>query len=180
MKAKSKPFEQHLYHDVFGEEDSQKYLEELLPIIGEVVMCFNGLESELDSMICEVLHDGSDALGLIVLHKMNYGTKVDLFKRFNDDLFQKTEIEISNYNKIINNLKECGRLRNLVVHADWENTDTDGFTYVKLRINKDGMKQEYVQFSKDSLHEINQLVLTTRAQLEFFWEDQNARIKETD
>tara|TARA_R110002096_G_scaffold237751_1_gene428575 strand:+ start:24149 stop:24691 length:543 start_codon:yes stop_codon:yes gene_type:complete len=180
MKNKSKPFEQYLHHDIFGEEDSQKYLDKSLPIIGEIVMYFNGLESELDLRICEIFHDGTDAFGLIVLHKMNYGSKVDLFKRLNDELFKKTNIEINGYDKVIESLKKCGELRNLVVHADWENTDIEGFTYVKLRVNKDGMKQEYLQFSEKSLQEIAQLIVNSRAQLEFFWEDRNEKLNEIE
>ena len=176
MKERSIPFHQHLYHDDFDEEESQKYLVKTFPIIGKIVVYFNGLESELDSMICEIIHDRTDAFGLIVLHKLNYSSKVDLFKRFNDDLFLNTEIQVSEYDEVIKNLKECGRLRNLVVHAEWENTDMDGFTYVKLRINKNGMHQEYVQFSEASLNKIENLILETRAKLESFWDERNEKL----
>lgn len=177
MQEKSFPFHQYLFHDDFDEEESQQYLVKTLPIIGKIVMYFNGLESELDSKIYEIIHAGTDSFGLIVLYKMNYSSKVDLFKRFNDDLFLNTEIQVSGYGEIIKNLKECGRLRNLVVHAEWENTDMDGFTYVKLRINKNGMHQQYIQFSEASLNGIENLILETRAELESFWDKRKDELK---
>src|SRR5699024_6964063 len=120
----------------------------------DVVMFFNGLEKALDRFICEIFTNRSDSTGLIVLHKMSYSTKVELFKRFCDDLHYGCDIQIEIYDQLIHNLKESGRLRNLVVHADWENTDSDGYTYVNLRIAKLGMEQEYLQFDEESLKQI--------------------------
>ncbi|MEZ4724177.1 MAG: hypothetical protein R2863_05920 [Candidatus Kapaibacterium sp.] len=176
MKQKKKMFEQHLYHDIEDEEKAEKYLDTSLPLIGLIVMYFNGLEKSLDNIICEILTDRTDSTGLIVLHKMTYSTKVDLFKRFSDDFHSVCDIEISGYDKLISDLKESGRLRNLVVHADWENTDDDGYTYVKLKISNKGIEQEYAQFSEDSLQKIIELIINTREQLFKYWEKRNYEI----
>ncbi|MFD1552904.1 hypothetical protein DNU06_07935 [Putridiphycobacter roseus] len=173
MRQKKKIFDQHLYHDIEDEEKAEEYLDTSLPLIGLIVMYFNGLEKYLDNIICEIFTDRSDSTGLIVLHKMTYSTKVDLFKRFSDDFHLGCDIEISGYDKLISDLKESGRLRNLVVHADWENTDDDGYTYVNLRISKKGMEQEYAQFSEDSLQKIIELIINTRVQLSEYWEKRN-------
>ena len=176
MKQKKKIFEQHLYHEIEDEEKADEYLENSLPLIGRIIMYFNGLEKSLDGVICEIFTDRTDSTGLIVLHKMGYSTKVDLFKRFSDDFHYIRDKKIEGYENLIVNLKETGRLRNLVVHADWENTDNDGYTYVNLKISKDGMKQEYLQFSKDSLEEILELIFDTRKQLSEYWEKRNEEI----
>jgi hypothetical protein len=176
MKQKKKIFEQHLYHEIEDEEKAEEYLENSLPLIGDIVMYFNGLEKSLDRIICEIFTDRSDTTGLIVLHKMNYSTKVDLFKRFSDDFHYSCDIEIEGYENLITNLKETGRLRNLVVHADWENTDDDGYTYVNLRISKNGMEQEYLQFSENSLKEIIKLILKARIQLGEYWEKRDEEL----
>jgi hypothetical protein len=139
-------------------------------------MYFNGLENSLDKIICEIFTDRTDSTGLIVLHKMTYSTKVDLFKRFSDDFHFNCAIQIDGYEKLISNLKESGRLRNLVVHADWESTDDDGYTYVNLRISKNGMEQEYLQFTEDSLKEIIDLILNTVKQLYSYWEKRNVEL----
>jgi hypothetical protein len=176
MKQKKKIFEQHLYHEIEDEEKAEEYLENSLPLIGHIVMYFNGLEKSLDGIICEIFTDRTDSTGLIVLHKMNYSTKVDLFKRFSDDFHSACDIKIEGYENLITNLKESGRLRNLVVHADWENTDDDGYTYVNLRISTNGMEQEYLQFSEDSLTEIIELIIKTRKQLGEYWEKRNEEL----
>lgn len=107
---------------------------------------------------------------------MNYATKVELFKRFNDDLLYHVDWKLENYGVLLKSLKECGRLRNLVVHADWENTDKDGYTYVSLTISKEGMEQKYIQFSEDSLAKINELISNTRRHLGDFWENRNEKL----
>lgn len=176
MKQKRKLFEQHIYHEIEDDEVTAKYLENSLPLIGLIVMYFNGLEKSLDRIICEIFTDRTDSTGLIVLHKMAYSTKVDLFKRFSDDFHLAIKHEIVGYIDLINNLKESGRLRNLVVHADWENTDDDGYTYVNLKISKNGMEQEYVQFTENSLNEIIKLILHTENDLEKYWENRNEEL----
>lgn len=176
MKQRKKEFIQHLYHEIDNEEEAEKYLDDALPLIGDVVMFFNGLEKTLDRFICEIFTDRSDSTGLIVLHKMSYSTKVDLFKRFCDDLHYGCDIQIEIYDKLIHNLKESGRLRNLVVHADWENTDSDGYTYVNLRMSKLGMEQEYLQFDENSLKQIVILIVDTRVLLNTYWEERNEKL----
>ena len=85
MKNKLKQFIQHLTHDIKDEDRAEEYLDESLPLIGLVVMYFNSLEKSLDSFICEIISDRSDASGLIVIQKLMYAAKVDLFKRFSED-----------------------------------------------------------------------------------------------
>lgn len=171
MRNMQKHLEQYLSHDIEDEEKAEEYLNGLLPLIGQVVMNFNGLESELDSLICEIISDRTDSFGLIVLHKMNYSTKVDLLGRFCDEFGRHFTSENEHYQDLISRLKAAGRLRNNVVHADWESTNEEGFTYVKLNINKkDGIMQEYVQFSEESLEQIIELIRKVRIQLDNYWE----------
>ena len=74
---------------------------------------------------------------------------------------------------MLSNLKECGRLRNQVVHADWENTDNEVYTYVNHKISKNGIHQEYVQFSERSLTEIILFIMETRDNLYKYWDERN-------
>lgn len=85
MKTKLKEFTQHLYHEIEDEDKAEEFIDNALPSIGLIVMYFNSLESTLDSVLCENFTDRTDSLGLIVLNKLNYSSKVDLFKRFCDD-----------------------------------------------------------------------------------------------
>lgn len=176
MKINKKQFEQHLFHDIKNEEEADRYLDNCLPLIGYITMYFNGLEQSLDSVICQIFTDRSDSTGLIVLHKMTFSSKVDLFKRFSDDIHSCFGKQVDGYTELMKNLKESGRLRNMVVHADWENTNEEGYTYVNLRISKSGMEQEYVQFSEESLMKIIKLIIKTRADLYTYCEKRNDKL----
>ena len=132
-----------------------------MPLIGLVIMRFNGLEKLLDSIICQRINDRSDQLGLLVINKLSYSSKIDLFKRLSDDLLRCCGESIDEYAGLINDLKECGRLRNIVAHADWDSTDHEGYTFLSVKINQDGILQEYVQFSIESLNKIVELIIKT-------------------
>lgn len=173
MKTKLKQFIQHLFHEIEDEDKAEEYLDNALPYIGMIVMYFNSLESTLDLVLCENFTDRTDATGLIVLNKMNYSSKVDLLQRFCDDFQIGMSSRLNGYDKLLADLRECARLRNLVVHANWESTDEDGFTYVRLRMSKKGMQQEYVQFAEESLQKIFELIIQTRSDLYEFWEHRN-------
>jgi hypothetical protein len=171
MKTRSKPLDQHLYHEIEDEERVQAYLDDALPLVGKVVMNFNGLESGLNIMLCEHITDRSDSIGLLVLHKMTFGAKVDLFKRFSDDFQRTCGIQINSYPNLVANLREAARMRNLVVHADWESTEDDGYTFVSLRITESDIEQQYIQLSRDSLLDILSKIDSTRDQLDAYWEE---------
>ena len=111
MKTKLKQFIQHLYHEVDDEEKTEEYLDNALPSIGLIVLYFNSLENALDSVLCENFTDRTDSTGLIVLNKMNYSAKVDLFKRFCDDFQVGMNSQLDGYEQLIINLNESGRLR---------------------------------------------------------------------
>ena len=173
MNKKIKHFIQHLNHEVGDEDKAEEFIENALPSIGLIVMYFNSLESTLDSVLCENFTDRTDSLGLIVLNKLNYSSKVDLFKRFCDDFQVGIERKLESYDEIIANLRESGRLRNMVVHANWESTDDEGYAFIKLKMSKNGMYQEYVQFTEASLERIIELIFKTRLELYEFWEHRN-------
>lgn len=173
MKTKRKGFDQFLWHDIDFEDDAEKqeeYLEAALPLVGQIVMYFNTLEKELDKVIYESFSDRSDQLGIIIIHNMNYSSKVDLFKRHSEQFHLMHGKAITVFDELIKDLKECGRLRNITVHADWESTDTDGYTYLGVKINSNGIAQEYIQFSLESLNNILDLIFKTRHKLSDYWD----------
>lgn len=173
MRSKTKDFEQHLYHEIDDEGKAEEYLEQALPIIGEVIMYFNGLESELDSFLCEWFTDRTDSMGLVVMGSMNYSAKVNLLKRLCDDFHLTFQTSTIGYQKIVSDLNECARLRNMVAHADWESMNEEAYTFVKTKISKSGLQQEYVQFTKGSLVKIVDLINATRTELWEFRENKN-------
>jgi len=125
-------------------------------------MYFNGLEDHLNSTLCEWFTDRTDQTGLVIMGTMTYSSKVTLFKRLCDDFHNTMAISTAGYQQIINDLQECARLRNMVVHANWESMNEVGYTFVKLKISKYGLKQKHMQFTKDSLLIILELIMKTR------------------
>jgi hypothetical protein len=173
IKTKLKEFVQHLSHEIEDEEKAEEFIWNALPSVGLIVMYFNSLESSLDSVLCENFTDRTDATGLIVLNKMTFSSKVELLKRFGDDFQVELENPIEGYQQLLNTLNESARLRNLVVHANWEVTDEEGYTFVRLKMSKKGMQQEYFQFSEESLQKIVELIVKTKFDLYEYWETRN-------
>jgi hypothetical protein len=100
-------------------------------------------------------------LGLHVIYQRTYAQKVDLFKRLLTEIQVGMNKEIPVFEQFISNLTKAGKLRNQVIHADWESAYNDGYTLVKLKIDKQGLQHEYVQFSSESLENILKLINNT-------------------
>lgn len=168
MKKKLVQFIQNFGHDIEDEEAAEEYIAEALPLIGMVVMSFNSLEKSLDSMICETITDRTDEPGLIILQGMHFSNKVDLFKRLSAS-FHKSLGTPPKYEGLIDKLAEMARLRNLVVHADWRNTDEEGFTYFRIKAVDGGLMQEYVQLTPESFDKLIDQMIAANHQLSDYW-----------
>ena len=173
MDRKTRQFNQFLGHEVGDEEKVNEYLKESLPLVGEVVMYFNSLERTLSQFVCEILSDRTDSVGLTVLKGMQYRAKLDLFLRFEGDLHRDFGRAPESYNGLKSELEELGSLRNTVVHADFENTDEMGYTFVHVKHSKSGMSQEYVQFSVSSLIKVVNRIIEARNRLCKYWDGRN-------
>lgn len=161
MNKKDIPINQYAFETKNLDGPNEEFLEKTASLIGYIVHSFNTLEELLNSSICELLFDDYDGIGLQVIYKRTYADKVDLFKRLLIE--QQTGIgkKIPIFEKFMSNLTEAGRLRNLVVHADWESAHEDGYTLCKLKINAKGIQHEYVQFTPESLKNILILISET-------------------
>jgi hypothetical protein len=160
MEKKNIPINQYAFETKNLDGPNEEFLEKTAPLIGYIVHSFNTLEEQLNSAICELFIDDMDWLGLQVIYKRNYADKVDLFKRL---LIEEQNClgKMSIFEKLISNLTEAGKLRNMVVHADWESAHDDGYTLCKLIINTKGIHHEYVQFTPESLESILNLINET-------------------
>ena len=165
MKTKRTLAGQHFLTSLGDTEGSLERVEELLPMIGEVVVFFNALESTLDSCLCEIFSDRSDQKGLLVLHTMMFSTKVDLYERFRLDLYRAFEWDPAECKQLLTKLRECGTLRNRIVHARWDTTDETGYTHVRFRISKDGLEHEQTLFSSDYMENAVESILVTTSEL---------------
>lgn len=169
MKKKHKPFVQHVAHDIEDLDTSWDHIEDALSHVGYIIMGFNGLEKDLDRILCQTFSDRSDAMGLIVLQNMPFSAKVNLFKKFSDD-FHQALTKPSSYDNLIDKLGAASRQRNIIAHADWENTDEEGYTYTRINFSGEGMQQEYVQLTRTTLESVIDTISDARNQLDEYWE----------
>lgn len=158
MKKKDIPVIQYTFETKNLEGANEEFLEETAQLIGYIVYRFNTLEQLLNSSICEIFVDDDETIGLQVIYKRSYADKVDLFKRLLLEQQTCLDKKLSIFEKLIFNLAEVGRLRNQVVHADWESAHDDGYTLCRLRINEKGILHEYVQYTPEALQKILNLI----------------------
>jgi hypothetical protein len=79
MRSKRTPVGQFFIEGLGDTDDAYDYVQDLLPKIGEIVIWFNTLESDIDHILCQYISDRSDQKGLMVVSNMMYATKIDLF-----------------------------------------------------------------------------------------------------
>jgi hypothetical protein len=161
MKIKKVEVQQYSFETKYLDGDNKKFLKTSAPLIGNIVFVFNTLGNDLTSFICHMMNDRADDEGLIFTYKMNYYDKIDFIDRYSSWLQKIYGKEMRLHSSLIKQLKECGRLRNMVIHAEWETSDLDGYTFTKLRIGAKGIQQEYAQFSIESLKKIKKLIIDT-------------------
>jgi len=161
MKTKKRKLEQFAFLTKYLEGDNEDFLELLSSHVGHLVFEFNLLEERLTSYIWQMISDRHDSKGVILTHNMNYSAKVDLFDRYSNYIQGIFDKEIELHSKLISDLKECGRLRNMVVHAEWNTVDPEGYAFVKFRVKKKDITQEFVQLDENSLIDIRNLIIST-------------------
>lgn len=168
MEKKQKQLGQYIFtnHDFEGSID--EFLAQTAPLIGYLVHSFNALDSALNSTVCMLINDRADEKGAIIIHNMSFSAKVDLFYRLVRSIELIVEKELPSFPSFIENLKKCATYRNAVVHAEWDSLEEDGYTYVKMSFTKNGLQQQYWQFTPDSLMKINDFIGQTGEEFDTF------------
>lgn len=168
MRSKKSLVGQFFNEGLDEDDDDYDHVFDLMPRIGQVVIWFNALESDIDHIICRYISDRSDQMGLMVVSNMMYATKVDLFEKITSDLLRAQGTEIDWFPLLMSELRECGTLRNKVVHANWLYTDVHGYTQVKIRLGKQGLEHELTQFTGESMDLIIKKIEIARERLDNF------------
>ena len=119
----------------------------------------------------DLISDSAHDKGILITQNLNYSAKVDLFNRYSEHIQHISNKEIKLHEKLIFDLKECGRLRNVVVHAEWNSVDLDCYAFVKFRFKKNDIIQEFVQLNEDSLIKIRNLIIDTHNSFDEYEEE---------
>lgn len=167
MKTKRSPVGQFIVEDIGDTEESYEYVQSLMPLIGEVIIYFNALEADIDHYLCSQISDRSDQKGLLVLGNMMFASKVELFTKFTTEILRSKELDLEWFPKFISGLKECGTLRNKVVHANWIQTNEEGYTHVKIKYGKRGLEHEMCQLDGNALNMVLKKIEETRDWLDY-------------
>ena len=155
MKKKYKPIGQYIFEAQNLDGPSGEFLDRTAPLIGYIIHGFNTLESAFNEALCETFFpDDDQRTGQVVIYKLGFNSKLDLFRRLwllRQEYFEKEAIVAF---KLIDMLRDIGNLRNTVVHADWETAHDDGYTLYRMKVNRGRVCHEYIQFSVKSLEKI--------------------------
>jgi hypothetical protein len=153
------------------------FFDETAPLIGFIVHSFNSLDGLLNSTICELINNRTDEPGAIVIYKLSFSAKVDLFYRLVRSMEIGCDSEIPCSKKLVDDLKKCGQLRNAVVHAEWDHVDEKGYTFIKMHFDKNGMRQQYWQFTPEALEEIDGFIDQTYVHFDKFDEEKSKLLR---
>ena len=167
MKTKKSLVGQFLISGLGESDDPYGYIKDLTHLIGEIVIEFNALENDIDHFLCSMISDRSHQKGLLVINNMMFSSKVDLFYRFANEYIRLRKLESGWLQSLVSEMKQCGSLRNSVVHANWMNTDNQGYTELKIKYGKKGLEHNFEQFSKNSMKKIIEKIISTRSELDY-------------
>ena len=176
MNTSDKQLGQYIFENHNFDGSIDDFFKETASAIGSIVHSFNSLDGQLNSTICELINDRTDEPGAIVIYKLPFSAKVDLFYRLVRSMEVAYSGEIPSFKTLIEDLRKCAILRNAVIHAEWDSIDDNGYTYVKMHFDKNGMRQHYWQFTPDSLEEIDEFIHVTYMLFEKF-EDQKQKLR---
>lgn len=141
------------FGNVFDDELSDKKLNEIMPLLGEIILDFNYLESILDDVITEFIFERSSDLGLTIIAKMSFSQKVDLFKDITIPACKQTGQPkmASKFTTLVKKLKEAGENRNRAIHARWIDADKEFFVRTKIGTDDNGVFGLFFKLDKKTL-----------------------------
>jgi hypothetical protein len=150
-----------------------QFLDETAPHIGYITHIFNLLDGGLNDVICELINEREEELGTIVMHHFTFASKIDLFYRLVRYLEINQNKYIPVFNALVEDLRICDCLINAMVHAEWANMMEKGYDKVKMRSDKDGKENTYIQFTPGSLLDISNFIYKTGSKLNNFIKQKN-------
>lgn len=141
------------FGSVFDNEISDKKLNEIMPLLGEIILDFNYLESVLDDVITEFIYERSSDLGFTILAKMSFSQKADLFRDLTVPACKHTgqpKLALK-FNALVKKLKEAGENRNRAIHARWIDADKEFFVRTKVGVDGNGVFGFFFKLDKKTL-----------------------------
>jgi hypothetical protein len=138
------------FESLDSEEDLAKYLEELAPRIGWIIIYFNSLEDGVARCIREaILRDPvQDERVDVFLAEMLFSGKCRALVHLYGQLIESGCVKYTqdDLTKLEETLVECARRRNEYAHADWIGLMKGNYVRVKTQSKKRGILHRYRKF----------------------------------
>jgi hypothetical protein len=177
--VETREFEQFIFETINCDCADEKFLEKTAPLVGKVVQKFNSLERELNSAICSMFSDDYDPMGLVVICGMTYSQKVNLLERLLKHDLRMMGKKDEWFDDLFLKLQRAGKLRNVVVHADWQSSEEDGNTPSSMKLKHGVLQQEFFNFTPKTLRDIIREIDKAKRLMEEF-EDKTAKLMDCD
>lgn len=129
------------------EDEFLKYLDDVVPYIGWIVIYFNSLEDHISDFIREaILRDPFHDERLdVFLSEMMFAAKCKALLNLYGQLIESKELSYSHQdlNELEFMLIECSKRRNEYAHADWIGVKKERLVKVKSKSKKTGTIHKY-------------------------------------
>lgn len=141
------------------ETEWDAYMEIITSSIGWFVVSFNSLDAALDWSLRELISDSfvTDEKAWILTGEMGFSQKANALLRllrFLNRNMPHTDDETQNIDSLADRLGKAGRIRNVIVHADYTDALQEGFVLNKVRVDKEnGARSIYVRINPDRVDE---------------------------
>lgn len=155
--------------DYVGGEELDRYLEEIVPGIGWVIVYFNSLEDHISDFIREaILRDSFQDERLdVFLSEMMFAGKCRALIHLYGQMIEGKAVKFTHadLNTLEAMLFECSTRRNEYAHADWIGVRAEGYVRVKAQSKKTGVFHRYRKFDLAQIKEDAEFISTARHKL---------------
>jgi len=155
--------------DYVSEEELDRYLEEIVPGIGWVVVYFNSLEDHVSDFIREaILRDPLQDERLdVFLAEMMFAGKCRALIHLYGQMIEGKAVQFTHadLNALEAMLFECATRRSEYAHADWIGVRTEGYVRVKAQSKKTGVFHRYKKFDLARIKEDAEYISAARFKL---------------
>lgn len=155
--------------DYVSEEELDRYLKQIVPGIGWVVVYFNSLEDHISDFIRQaILRDPFQDERLdVFLSEMMFAGKCRALIHLYGQMIEGQAVQYTHtdLNVLETMLFECASRRNEYAHADWIGVREEGYVRVKAQSKKTGVFHRYKKFDLARIEEDAEFISDARFKL---------------
>jgi len=152
-------------------EEYESYIAEIMPLIGELVITFNRIDSSINIYIKDLVSNSfyEDEIPYIFISEMNYSSKINVLKKLYNYFLRTTQKEYKkDLEKIISELQKAGTIRNNIIHAEWDEVSKDYMVKIKTKVKQSGAVNIYRIINSDTIKKEILFIEDTQENLEKF------------